>query len=306
VGTSGRSRTRSVSSTRLEVPVEGGTLAAFRLGAHGGSAEPALAIHGITSSHASWVPVSRALGERGALVAVDLRGRGDSNGLPGPYGLSAHARDMLAALDALGLARGVVVGHSLGAYVAARLAVEHPDRVRAVVLVDGGLRIPGTGGADPRAFLDAFLGPALARLQMRFSSDEEYRRWWRAHPAIASSDVEDMDLAAYADHDLIGEPPRLRSAVVEEAVRDDAADLFESPDDAAALTVPATLLCAPRGLQDGPDPMQPLPLAERWAAAAPERREVIAVPDVNHYSLVLGRAGAREVADAVGRALSAR
>ncbi len=55
----------------------------------------------------------------------------------------------------------------------------------------------------------------------------------------------------------------MRSAVVEEAVRGDAADLFESGEDAPALTVPATLLCAPRGLQDGPDPMQPLPLAQR-------------------------------------------
>ena len=91
--------------TRLDVPVEGGSLAAFRLGAPGGGVEPVLAIHGITSSNASWVAVGRALGDRAALVAVDLRGRGESNVLPGPYGLEAHARDMLAVLDALGIDR---------------------------------------------------------------------------------------------------------------------------------------------------------------------------------------------------------
>ncbi len=293
-------------STRLEVPVEGGSLAAFRLGAPSDSAEPVLAIHGITSSSAGWVAVGRALGERAALVAVDLRGRGESNLLPGPYGLAAHVRDMLAVLDALGVERGVVTGHSLGAYIAARLAAEHPDRVRAVVLVDGGLRIPGTEDVDPQSFLDAFLGPALARLRMRFSSREEYRDWWRAHPAIAGGDVEDADLAAYADHDLIGEPPELRSAVLEEAVRADAADLFESGDDALRLVVPATLVCAPRGLQNDPNPMQPLALAQRWAAGAPALREVIAATNVNHYTLALGRAGAQEVADAVASAVSGR
>jgi pimeloyl-ACP methyl ester carboxylesterase len=291
-------------STRLEVAVAGGTLAASRLGAAGDGAEPVLAIHGITSSSAGWVAVARALGKQAALVAVDLRGRGQSRELPGPYGLAAHDRDMVAALDALAVERGVVVGHSLGGYIAARLAAEHPDRVRAVVLVDGGLRIPGTEGADPQAFLDAFLGPALARLRMRFASRERYRDWWRAHPAFADGDINDDDLAAYADYDLVGEPPQLHSAVSEEAVRADAADLFEAGDDATRLRIRATLLCAPRGLLNDPDPMQPLALAERWAAGAPELREVIAVPNVNHYTLALGRAGARAVADAIAAAVA--
>jgi lipase len=290
-------------STRLEVHVDGGALTAFRLGATSGVGEQVLAIHGITASSAGWVAVARALGERAALVAVDLRGRGESNLLPGPYGLATHVRDMLAVLDALELDRGVVIGHSLGAYIAARLAARHPERMRAVVLVDGGLRIPGTGGADPQVSLEAFLGPALARLRMRFASREEYRDWWRAHPAIADSDVDGADLNAYADHDLIGEPPALHSAVVEEAVRADAAELFNAGEDALRLAVPATLLCAPRGLQNGPNPMQQLALARDWAAGAPELREVIAVPDVNHYTLVLGRAGAGEVADAIAAAV---
>ena len=50
---------------------------------------------------------------------------------------------MIAVLDALGLERALVVGHSLGAYIASALAAAHPDRVAGLVLVDGGLPIPG-------------------------------------------------------------------------------------------------------------------------------------------------------------------
>jgi lipase len=256
-------------------------------------------VHGITSHSRSWVAVARELDGHATLVAVDLRGRGASGALPAPYGLAAHARDTLAVLDRLGVERAVLVGHSLGAYVVARAAAEHPERVAAAVLVDGGLRIPGTERVEPQAFLDAFLGPALARLRMRFSSPDEYRDWWRAHPALAGSDVDDHDLNAYADYDLVGTAPELRSAVVEEAVRADAADLFAQGEDAARLTVPTMLLVAPRGLQGEPPPMQPLPLAREWEAGAPQLRTATEVPDVNHYTIVLGAAGAREVAGAV-------
>src|SRR5205085_10374410 len=109
-------------------------------------------------------------------------------------------------LEHFGMQRPVVVGHSLGAFITARLAATHPERVRAVVLVDGGLRLPGTGGTDPEAFLEGVLGPAVARLRMRFESPKAYREWWRSHPAFASSEIIDADLAAYADHDLVGTP----------------------------------------------------------------------------------------------------
>jgi hypothetical protein len=65
--------------------------------------------------------------------------------------------------------------------------------------------------------------------------------------------------------------------------------------------VPGLLLVAPRGLQDNPQPMQPLELAEAWAAAAPEQRSVVFVPDTNHYTIVLGP-GAGAFAQAIRRA----
>lgn len=289
-------------SARVDVPVEGGRLATFRLGSVAPEAPVALAIHGITSSSRSWLAIGKALDDRAALIAVDLRGRSRSNQLPGPFGIDAHVRDMVAVLDHFGIAGTVVAGHSLGAYIAAALAVRHPDRVRGLVLVDGGLTIPDSEGVDREQFLEAFLGPTFARLKLTFADNQAYRAWWAKHPAFSESDVDRGELAEYADHDLEGEPPKMRSSAKLEAVREDGLDVFDA-DEARDLAVPAVLLCAPRGMVDDPNPMQPLPLVQEWAAADPARRSAVQVPDVNHYTIALGRCGARAVAAEIVAAL---
>jgi pimeloyl-ACP methyl ester carboxylesterase len=289
-------------TNRLDVDVEGGRLAVYRFGAAPADAPLVLAIHGITSTSRSWLATARALGDRAALLAVDLRGRGRSDQLPAPFGLDAHVRDMIAVLDGLGSERAVVAGHSLGAYIAARLATAHPDRVRSLVLVDGGLTIPDSERADPEAFLTSFLGPTVERLKMTFPDLSAYQEWWAQHPAVVHADIDRTDLDEYAAHDLVGEAPHLRSSVNPQVIRDDGVDITR-PQDAARLMVPAVLLCATRGMVDDPNPMQPLSNVEEWAAADPERRRAIEVPDTNHYSIAWGAHGARAVADEIAAAL---
>ncbi len=285
---------------RIDIAVAGGRLATYRLGPDDPS--PVLAIHGITSSSRTWLAPARALGGRASLLAVDLRGRGQSGELPPPFGLDAHVLDMIAVLDQLGLAQAVIVGHSLGAYIAARLATTRPDRVKRLVLVDGGLPIPGTTDADPEEFMQAFLGPSLERLSQTFPDLATYRAWWARHPAFAGADILAEDLDAYAAHDLVGDPPHMRSPVNPQAVRDDGRDLFGELD-ADRLTLPATLLCAPKGMIDDPNPMQPLAAVQAWAAADPGRRHAIQVPGVNHFTIALGAQGATQVAAAVRQAV---
>jgi pimeloyl-ACP methyl ester carboxylesterase len=286
----------ALRAERLDTEVAGGSLAVFRLG----RTEPAvLAVHGITSNSHAWLALARELEGRASLAAPDLRGRGRSAGLPGPYCVAAYVRDLLAVLDRLEIEQTVAVGHSLGGYIVARLAADHPERVRAAVLVDGGLTIPGAQELDPQTFIEGFLGPVLARLRERFASREAYYDWWRAHPALKGGAVADQDLVAYADHDLAGREPELRSSVLEEAVRADADEVLEIGEAAHRLTVPATLLCAPRGLLDQPNPMQPLDLVRAWAAEAPDQRRAVQVPEANHYTIIMGPAGARAVAEPV-------
>jgi pimeloyl-ACP methyl ester carboxylesterase len=293
------------SIVRIDVPVEDGSLAAFAFGAADSAAPLVLAAHGITANSRSWLPVARELGGRARLVALDLRGRGKSRSLGAPFGIGAHAADMVAVLDHLGAEQAVLAGHSMGAWIVARVGIDHPERVASAVLVDGGLALPAAEGVDTQAFLDAFLGPSIERLAMRFDSVPAYRAFWRQHPALAGPDVGDDDLAAFADHDLVGDAPELRSSVVEEAVRTDGAELVEVSDAIDGLAAPATLVRAPRGLRDGPDPLVPPESAAEWASSTPERREVVEVPGVNHYTITLG-SGARAVADAIAARAGAR
>jgi pimeloyl-ACP methyl ester carboxylesterase len=281
---------------RLNIPVPGGELAAFRLGDP--AAPPIIAAHGITSNSRAWVVVARALGASAQLIALDLRGRGASHTLPPPYGTAAHVEDIVAVLDALQVDRATLVGHSLGAYIVARLAAEHPDRVAQVLLVDGGLTIPGADTVDPQQFADALLGPAIARLRMTFPNRGAYLEWWGAHPAIGGQ-VAPEDLAEYAFHDLTGHEPELHPAPNEAAVRADAGELAEIGSYAHRLALPAHLLCAERGLQNEPNPMQPMALADAWAAEDPGRRRATFVPDLNHYTITLSERGAGIVAAAL-------
>jgi pimeloyl-ACP methyl ester carboxylesterase len=284
---------------RIDIPVTGGMLAAWHRGAPTDNSAPVvLAAHGITGNHVSWAPVQRLLGDQYAFIATDLRGRGRSNEISGPFGMAAHSDDQLAVLDHLGIDRAVIVGHSMGAHVMARFTADHPDRVRGLVLVDGGLSRPVPENVDVQAMLEAVLGPALARLSQSFSSRHEYHEFWRKHPAFGNGDVEDADLVAYADHDLIGEPPSMRSSVRADAVADDGGDMFTAGDPAQRLTVDTVLLRAPRGLFDEPTPLIAEDLAAEWAAQRPAQRKVIETADVNHYTIVMGK-GAGSVARAI-------
>src|SRR5919107_4040128 len=85
----------SLEPERIDVPVTGGTLAAYRWP---GDEPVVLAAHGISSNHRTWGVVAGALEGAATLVAPDLRGRGRSNGLPGPYTIAQHAEDCLAVL----------------------------------------------------------------------------------------------------------------------------------------------------------------------------------------------------------------
>src|SRR5215210_4355661 len=108
------------------------------IGRAGEGSDPLVFLHGITAQHRAFNAAARHLGPSRGLVAVDLRGRGDSDKPDSGYGLEAHAADLIQVLDHLGLEDATIAGHSMGAFVALRAALKYPDRVRALVLLDGG------------------------------------------------------------------------------------------------------------------------------------------------------------------------
>jgi lipase len=304
----------TAASSRLDpfrasyaVPVAGGRLHVAHAGPAPHNAEAVvLAVHGITASHVAWRAAVRELLERvdACVLAPDLRGRGHSATLPPHERFDAHVDDLVAVLDRLGIERAVLAGHSMGAFVVARVAADWPERASSVVLVDGGVPLPPlTDDADPDDVLERTLGPALARLRMTFESAERYVEFWRQHPAFSGE--WNADLEAYVRADLTGEPGALRSVTSEVAARADGfALLLDEPTRTAIERVhaPIHLLRAPRGLLDDDRLMIPDSALDALRATRPEI-DVELVEDVNHYTILMG-AGAPRVARAIARAIA--
>ncbi|MFJ6213805.1 alpha/beta hydrolase [Streptomyces sp. NPDC092296] len=277
------------------VPVAGGELAVLRWPATEPGAPVVLALHGITANALSWARVADHLRGRVTLVAPDLRGRAGSSALPGPYGIDAHAADVAALAEALGLRDAVLTGHSMGAFVAALTAVRHPERFGSLLLVDGAVGFPAPTDLTPDELITAVIGPAMRRLTMTFADRDAYRSFWQAHPAFGAAWAPWVD--AYIQRDLVGEEPELHSSCRIEAVRADGVGLF-GPEVLAAvhqLPWPTTLLWAERGLLDE---AQGLYDEGRLDAAGLDRTRVRPelVADTNHYTLLVGEDGAEVTA----------
>lgn len=238
-----------------EVPVRGGLL---RTAIWGTDDAPAvLAVHGVTANHLSWSLLAEALPDV-RLIAPDMRGRGRSSELPGPWGMGTHADDLAAVIETLVGRPVLVVGHSMGAFAAVALALRHQELVDEVLLVDGGL--PFTTRVE--------LGPALQRLSMTFPTAQAYRDFWRDHPALR----DDWSLAVvdYVDYDLVGSAPELHSCVSPEAVQADSAEL--SDDSSGGLDRPLSLITAPRGLLNESPGLYPDDVVRACRPASPSSK----------------------------------
>lgn len=105
-----------------------------------GDGPPLLLLHGYPQTHVAWHEIAPALAERFTVVAPDLRGYGDSVGPTDPetaaYANRALADDMVVLMESLGFDEYRVVGHDRGARVGYRYALDHPERVRQLAVLD--------------------------------------------------------------------------------------------------------------------------------------------------------------------------
>jgi haloacetate dehalogenase len=133
-----------------------------------GSGPPLLLLHGFPETHLMWARVAPRLARRFTVVCADLRGYGRS-GCPAsapdhtPYAKRAMARDMVSVMERLGFPRFSVAGHDRGGRVTYRLALDHPDRVDRIAVLDVLPTVDVWERADARFALDFWPWSLLAQ-----------------------------------------------------------------------------------------------------------------------------------------------
>jgi len=153
-----------------------------RLGAPGRT--PLLIVHGLSYFSYDWLPVAHALGAEREVVAMDMRGFGDSGwSARHDYSVPAMASDIVHVLDHLGWQRAVLVGHSMGGRSATYAAARRPERFAGLALIDfspdvapaGGKRVAQIVGNTP----DAFASVEDAMKYFHHSNRERYEAYLR-------------------------------------------------------------------------------------------------------------------------------
>lgn len=129
---------------------------------------------GMTSNAVSFFTIIDDLGDDYRCISVDLRGRGLSEHAPeGSYGIPTHAKDIIILLDTLGLKNVTLVGHSFGTNVATAVAVERPDLVKNMILIEGGKT------SISMEDLEKTCEAGLQRTKVIYPSLDAYREFWR-------------------------------------------------------------------------------------------------------------------------------
>lgn len=148
----------------------------------GGSKRAVVCIHGLTSNHLSFGGLANFLQQNGVdTYGLDLRGRGQSDKpTAGPYGVETHRDDIRGTLEALGLKRPVLLGHSLGCYISILVAARYPELISGLILIDGG----GVLSLGQKLKGLKAIRPSLDRLKLEFPDEQTYLDRMRAAPFI--------------------------------------------------------------------------------------------------------------------------
>ena len=277
------------SSERVEGDV------ALAINRAGSGPDPVVCLHGITAQHRAFTAAARRVGPDRGLVGVDLRGRGDSDKPETGYGLEAHASDVIRVLDHLGLQDAVLAGHSMGAFVAMKAALLYPDRVRALVLLDGAW--PRTEAPSEEEMTEAQkreaeairdgLARAFSRLEMVFETPDAYLDFWFPDQNLTMDDLP-PDLADYYRYDLQKVEGGYNPKCSSEAAKQDSPDVSGSAptaEEMRGVRCPVALVRASEGFFPGSRPLIPDATRDVMAEVLDIRLEMV-LPGANHYTML--------------------
>jgi pimeloyl-ACP methyl ester carboxylesterase len=269
-----------------------------------GRGQPVVALHGITANFLNFIGLAERLAGRVPLFALDLRGRGDSDKPAGPYGFAQHARDVAAAMRAMGLERSVIVGHSMGGFVATALAVQNPELVSAVVLVDGGLVIKPNTSAPVDDSIRASLAERINQLTRTYESRAAYREFWKSRPNFPPEDWGPW-VEAFLDYEVAGDGP-VQPKASQPAVLADMSEGVNTQTILArsrALEVPVYFVRAEAGFTRTQAPLYPDSVMHEIRGYVRDLRER-KIRGSTHYTILLGERGASEIAHLIAEEAS--
>ena len=232
---------------------------------------PVICVHGYASSAEAFNAMARRIQDRAHIIAMDVRGHGESAWSPdGAYQYADQAGDLAALVDALGIERFVLIGTSMGGVIAMVYASQNPERLRGLVLNDigpdveaGSSRITGLVGSRPADF--ASLEEAM-----------QYRR--ETSPITAARPLEDQEETARG---VLQQRPdgcwawKMDPAYIEQRVKRGA------PARPALWPTLETLPCPTQIVWGTDSDVLSEAQAKRMVAALP-RGELVSVPGVGH------------------------
>jgi len=253
----------------------------------GEQGQPLVCIHGITANAWCFQALADGLANDHRVFAYDLRGRGDSDKPESGYSIPIHAADLSAVIDELGLDRPVIVGHSLGAYIALYFAAHYPEKLSKLVLVDGGAPLPWETSEDQPAWLTS----SIARLGVPVASFDAYTQRLKVAPFLGPYWNDYLEL--YFEHDVYRQSDgSVVSKGSREAVQEEQRNLYKfNPEEQwPKVRVPTLLLRAGLGLFSENDQLVPEDLAVAMQHGI-RNCKYVNFPRLNHYTIVFGVSG---------------
>ncbi|CAM2789869.1 Fluoroacetate dehalogenase [Methylobacterium mesophilicum] len=221
----------------------------------GGAGPPVLLLHGHPQTHATWQAVAPTLAERFRVVALDLRGYGDSDKPEGGerhvnYSKRAMAADAVAVMRRLGHESFAVVGHDRGGRVAHRLALDHPEAVTRLAVFDIAPTATMYARTDKdfasRYFWWFFLIQAAPLPERLIAADPEF--FLRTHVDGQSKTLGSPSPELFAEYLRVYRDPATRHAICEDYRAAATIDLEHDAVDAdKRIEVPLLALWGARG-----------------------------------------------------------
>jgi pimeloyl-ACP methyl ester carboxylesterase len=247
---------------------------------HPRNASAVVCLPGITANAHAFAGLAEELSPPYRVVAMDLRGRGESDKPSSGYTMADHVADAAGMLTALGVARASVIGWSLGAKIALALAAERPEIVECLVLLDPPVETPAAALVALRAFWE--------RLDNTYASVDQFLERMHESPVF-------KEWTPYIERYLRADVEQAADGVVHHRVphwvpEADLAGEATNPTRSfySRVVCPTLILRAPRPLVREGDQVLPATDAREMAAAI-ANSQLIEVDGADHFSVLLGK-----------------